>query len=161
MRAARLAWALFRPENPDGLVVRHRCDNPPCCNPNHLELGTIADNNRDTVERGRTAKGERNVLRMHPERAASGERNGAYTHPEKRPRGEHHGCAKLNPDTVDAIRAARMAGESQRAISSRFRLSQSTISRIVNGKAWKHLRVDTPGERADAIERGAHGGGRE
>lgn len=35
------------------LVVRHKCDNPPCCNPDHLELGTMADNSNDTKVRGR------------------------------------------------------------------------------------------------------------
>ena len=43
-----------------GLVIRHRCDNPPCCNPNHLAAGTHADNVRDRVSRGRSAAREAN-----------------------------------------------------------------------------------------------------
>jgi len=38
---------------PNGLVVRHKCDNRKCCNPHHLELGTDKDNARDTINRGR------------------------------------------------------------------------------------------------------------
>lgn len=40
----------------DGVVVRHACDNPRCINPEHLIPGTLADNNRDRAERGRSAK---------------------------------------------------------------------------------------------------------
>lgn len=49
----RVAYALFNGEIPDGMHVRHTCDNPACCNPNHLELGTHADNMRDMNERMR------------------------------------------------------------------------------------------------------------
>jgi hypothetical protein len=45
---------------PEGMVVRHTCDNPSCINLKHLILGTVADNNRDRDSRGRTAKGTRN-----------------------------------------------------------------------------------------------------
>lgn len=51
--AHRIAYQQFIGPIPTGLVVRHTCDNPPCCNPSHLTLGTVADNAKDSVERGR------------------------------------------------------------------------------------------------------------
>lgn len=49
----RLAWAWVNGPIPAGLCVLHRCDNPPCCNPRHLFLGTQVDNNNDTISKGR------------------------------------------------------------------------------------------------------------
>lgn len=52
-RVHRLIWTLMRGEIASGFVVRHKCDNPPCCNPEHLVPGTDADNVEDRMSRGR------------------------------------------------------------------------------------------------------------
>lgn len=52
-RAHRVAWELTFGEIPCGLLVLHSCDNPQCCNPNHLFLGTTLDNVRDKMAKGR------------------------------------------------------------------------------------------------------------
>jgi hypothetical protein len=54
--AHRKAFELIHGKLPKEVKVRHRCDNPPCCNPAHLLAGTIADNNADMVERLRFSR---------------------------------------------------------------------------------------------------------
>lgn len=51
--ASRVAMILSAGDEPAGLQVLHRCDNPACCNPAHLRFGTVAENMRDKVLRGR------------------------------------------------------------------------------------------------------------
>lgn len=53
----RLAYILSKGEIPDGLLVRHTCDNRLCCNIDHLLLGTIQDNMKDKMDRVRQSKG--------------------------------------------------------------------------------------------------------
>lgn len=66
--AHRVAYAFVHGDIPDGLVVRHKCHTPPCCNPTHLETGTHADNVRDRVlrDRSRRRKLARQTTRQLP-----------------------------------------------------------------------------------------------
>jgi hypothetical protein len=57
--AHRIAWAIANSRDPGRLVVMHTCDNPPCCNPAHLRLGTIQENVADMVAKGRALQGTR------------------------------------------------------------------------------------------------------
>lgn len=59
--AHRVAWELTNGLIPRGLLVLHRCDNPPCVRPDHLFIGTHADNMQDAKEKGRTTQGQRNA----------------------------------------------------------------------------------------------------
>lgn len=63
----REAYRAYVSPDLKGLCVLHRCDNPPCFNPDHLFLGTKGDNNRDTVSKKRQPKMQRtNCAKGHP-----------------------------------------------------------------------------------------------
>lgn len=68
--AHRASWVFVNGPIPDGLVVCHRCDNPPCVRPSHLFLGTQRDNITDAVSKGRMCRGD-----AHPKRRAKAGRH--------------------------------------------------------------------------------------
>lgn len=106
----RFMWEYHHGPIPDSLHVRHKCDFKPCVNPEHLELGTHADNMRDQVVRGRSPKGQR------------------------------HPGAKLTEDDVRRIRErVRGDGCTQTAVAEEFGVCRSTVSQIVSGRRWQHL----------------------
>lgn len=158
-RAHRASYALSVGPIPDGLCVCHHCDVPSCCNPSHLFLGTIADNNADMVAKKRNraatgdsngsrtrpdrlARGERHSSRTHPERVARGDRHGSRIHPERCPRGERSGAAKLTESNVLEIRAAVARGEPHRSIAAQFGVSRSNIGYVARGHTWAHVTGD-------------------
>lgn len=59
--AHRISWSIFRGPIPAGLFVLHKCDTPPCVNPDHLFLGTQKDNAQDCLAKGRWPKLQRNA----------------------------------------------------------------------------------------------------
>lgn len=137
--AHRVAYTIANGPIPDGLVVCHRCDNRPCCNPAHLWLGTSADNAADCSAKGRTARGDRNGSRIHPDRLPRGDQSFARLHPERLVRGVDYWSAKLDEDKVRAIRLAAAAGESGRSLGLRFGVCKATIQRVVNRYSWKQV----------------------
>lgn len=99
----------------EGLVVMHTCDNPGCCNPDHLEIGTHADNCADKMEKGR------------------------WRSPRVNKRGESHPRTKLVEDDIFAIRSLREEGMTYSALGEMFGVDQSTIGGIIKGKTWGWL----------------------
>lgn len=105
LSAHRAAYAIATGQSPD--VVRHRCDNPACCEPSHLQAGTQADNVADAVSR------------------------------ERHPHGERHGKAKLTADQVRTIRLRRENGDSFAAIATDYGVTDRAVRHIVAGNRWK------------------------
>lgn len=106
-------------------IVRHRCDNPPCVRPSHLQGGSQHDNLLDAVERGRVPHAERTL---------------AVSAPLKRTHGERNGSAVLTTAQVSTIRSRYAAGrQSVRSLADEFGVGKSMIHNIVTGKSWRHV----------------------
>lgn len=109
-KAHRLAYEYTYGPIPKGLNVCHKCDNPPCCNPSHLFIGTYKDNHQDSVKKGRNVFGER------------------------------HGNSKLKESQVkEIIRRLKQKDISHGELAKQYGCSISVIGKIGRAKIWRHI----------------------
>lgn len=116
IHAHRVSWMLTRGEIPKGLCVLHRCDNRGCVNPDHLFLGTKADNTADMMEK---------------------KRHNFVSRP-----GENNGYAKLTDEQVQELRRRFFRGGiSLTDLATDFGISDTMAGFIVRRLKWAHLPV--------------------
>jgi len=115
VHAPRASWMAHRGPIPSGLIICHRCDNPPCINPDHLFVGTHKDNAADRTRKGRFAR--------------CGQA------------GEINPAAVLSKETVIAIFTAE-GGTME--ISRRFGVPPSSVSGIRLGQRWRSVTSEAP-----------------
>lgn len=94
------------------LHILHKCDNPPCFNPDHLFIGTMRDNMLDKNRKGRG----------------------------KNVKGEMHYKAKLNNNKVSEIREMRAVGVKVKIIADLFSINESSVSAICKRRTWRHIK---------------------
>lgn len=112
--APRLMFALSNPEQDiSRLFVLHRCDNPPCINPDHLYLGTKKQNSEDMVRRGR-------------------QNHDGY-------RGSKSPFAKLSEPDIPVIRQRVSNGEPIERLRKEYGVVWKVIKRIACREKWKHV----------------------
>lgn len=113
-RAQRVAWEITYGPIPDGLFVCHHCDVPRCVRPEHLFLGTAAENTADMLAKGRES----------------------HDHGSK---GVANCNAVLNDDKVRAILGLHARGVRGVDLAQMFGVNKVTISKVTRGETWRHV----------------------
>ena len=112
--AHRQSFIMAHGDIPDGLFVCHHCDNRKCVRPDHLFLGTNADNVADMVSKNRVSRVSRCAGVKSPH-------------------------AKLNDSKVREMRSLALEGVSHKEISKRFMISHATANKVIRRLAWSHV----------------------
>lgn len=119
-QAHRFSFDLSKGDLPNHLLVCHSCDNPSCINPEHLFLGTPLTNTQDMIKKNRYHRGPRKM-------------NGSKD-------GSKNSYSKLIEADVVRIRELYGSGKfTQRMLAKKYKIGQSSISRMVNGITWDHV----------------------
>ena len=120
MKAHRASWLLHNGElPPHPMKLCHKCDTPACVNPEHLFIGTQAENVADMIAKGRDRRT-----------------------PSK---GSKNGAAKLDEEKVWAIRQMlRLKMYSEREIARSYGISYMAMNRIARWESWKHVHLNWP-----------------
>ena len=114
--AHRYSYKIYRGEITNNLHVCHKCDNPKCCAPDHLFLGTDKENMQDCKDKGRTAKGDK-VAR----------------------KGEDNKNSKFTNEIVLDIRKMCEEGYKDRQIAEKHNCSVYQINAVRHRRSWKHI----------------------
>lgn len=159
VKTHRLSYETWVGPIPEGLVIRHKCDNPPCINPSHLEPGTPYDNTRDMMERGRFRSGTQkltigDIEAIRVARGVDGLRSAeisgilglSHSHVNRIVTGRKYPDApgpigaevsyKLTWDDVGFIRGEGCTIPNKE-LATMFSVDPSVISKIKHGHRWK------------------------
>ena len=122
-RSHRLSWSIHFGPIPDGLFVCHHCDNRRCVRPDHLFLGTAAENHHDMRSKSRHCNPPRLLGDSNPRRI-------------RPPHGELNPAAKLNDQDARGVRALSSLGVSGAEIGRLIGISKTQVSKIVRWLSW-------------------------
>jgi hypothetical protein len=125
MLTHRLAWEIKNGEIPNGLFVLHKCDNPACCNTDHLFLGTQKDNMQDALKKGRMK-----FAYCPPEKKARGSKNGMWINRHKFT-GSNNNNSKLNDEQRNELCDLKQSGVTTKVLAHKFNICKSQVLRIV------------------------------
>lgn len=123
VKAHRFSYEYFHPMTQSlkdtGLCVCHKCDNPECCNPSHLFIGTRLENNLDKKAKGR-----------------------CY-----RPTGEKHHLAKLTEQQVfEIVHRYKNENITQKELAKEYNITHIHLCRIIRGVRWSYLKLNSPSQ---------------